>query len=40
MSLLSFFSQNNATVLKRINVNPRSFLSREKIISLAVEHGG
>ena len=39
MPLLSFFSQNNATLLERINANPRSFLSSEKIISLAREHG-
>ena len=38
MALLSILSANNATLLTRINSNPRSFLSSEKINSLARKH--
>lgn len=38
MPLLSFFSTDHSTLLTRINSNPRSFLSSEKINSLARKH--
>ena len=38
MALLSILSANNATLLTRINSNPRSFLSSEKRNSLARKH--